>query len=187
MGGTMLRPSCIPPLAESVHFCFETDQRSFSPNIHASSRMHSEITIDLDTGLALSQWHNTDCTFAFSCESAALLCAKRASTDMMNFPTIVSSPDGTITVFLDGSAGDPCVPLAQLLARIRYRGTFTIDVSAQTIDFAGEISEFPAYEAYAAADGGAPKLLFVASPFPGITACDIPSAPLRNVSGHTNF
>jgi hypothetical protein len=187
-GGTMLRPACVPPLAADIHFCFETDNRGFSSYVHASSRMHSEITIDLETGLSVSQWHNCDCTLAFSCEQAQVFCSARASTEMMNFPTIVSAQGGNdIEVFLDGSAADPCVPLASLFARIRYRGSFSIDVPRRFVSFNGEISEFPAYEAYVSADNGPAQLIFATPPLQGITACDIPAAPLRPQTGQAFY
>src|SRR5919108_1609130 len=43
-----------------VSDCFCTDNRGFSRDIHASSRMHAELEIDLRGPSENFQWHNCD-------------------------------------------------------------------------------------------------------------------------------
>jgi hypothetical protein len=44
-----------------VSDCYLTDQREFSNDIHAKSRLHSEFRIDFGGGMStLTQWYNCD-------------------------------------------------------------------------------------------------------------------------------
>jgi hypothetical protein len=186
-GKTMIKPGCIPPLNSGLHFCYLTDQRGFNLNIHASSRMHSEIVIDVTTANVLYQWHHCDCTQELICETGTPSCAKNADTSRMNFPLLFGSPNGVISVDLDAASRNECVFLSRLFGDIKVTGRFTIDVRARTVSFDGSVSVVPAYEAYATADDGAGRPLFILDPAPGASPCDLPLMVMRPVRGFTTI
>ena len=56
-----VRPG-MPPLVD-VSDCYYTDQRDFSSDIHAKSRMHAEVRVDFTVSPPrFTQWHNCDFT-----------------------------------------------------------------------------------------------------------------------------
>lgn len=70
---------------------------------------------------------------------------------------------------------------------IDYFGTVTIDVSTGQVRFDGKVDEFPAYEMYAAANGGAGKMMFTLMPDPGKDPGDLPGGANRPITGSTTL
>lgn len=68
-----------------INACFLTDQRSFSPDIDAHARMHSEIEIDLHTAKILNEVHKCYETIEVDCETGREKCRKSADTSNMKF------------------------------------------------------------------------------------------------------
>src|SRR5262249_24591566 len=133
-GKTMIKPECIPG-----DFCYLTDQRSFDSSIHAFSRMHSEIVIDVTTAQERYQWHNCDCTQELLCNLGVPSCADRADKNRMHFSNVRGFPSSIIQVDLNGAAHNPCVVLTSIIGDIDYEGTFTIDVGERSVEFDGLI------------------------------------------------
>ena len=71
--------------------CFLTDQRGFDNNIHASSRMHSEVRISFASSPpSITQWHNCDMTHECDCDDGTIECAEKGDTSGMRFVTLRS-------------------------------------------------------------------------------------------------
>jgi hypothetical protein len=181
-GKTMVKPGCVPG-----NFCYLTDQRSFDSYIHASSRMHSEIVVDVATVIKLSEWHHCDCTQELECTVGTPTCARESDTSRMSFTPPTGNQNGIIQVDLNAAARDECVAITRLLGDIRYLGRFIINVPARTVEFIGSISVFPAFEAYATADDGAGNTLFRTGPFPGASPCNLPFSDVIPQEGFTRI
>lgn len=138
--------------------CFHTDDRDFSNDITAPSRLHSEFELDLRSG-HLSEVHFCGETVEYDCEDGDEECRDTATGQMAW--TNLRQHNGDILVDLSGAAGNPCFSGAP---EIDYEGTVVIDVSAHTITFNGLVNGFPAYEGYATINGGAGEVLFQYGP-----------------------
>src|SRR5207249_1200551 len=153
--------------------CFLTDQRDFSASLSPSvtSRMHSEIEIDLTAPRVIRQMHHCDETVEVDCEDGDEECHHRADTSRMQFSKFRCDPCGpsgmVIKVDLVGAANNACFTGSP---DIDYKGTITIMVpptrNAAQVSFEGMIDQFPAFEMYASADGGLPLPLFQLRPLP---------------------
>jgi len=146
--------------------CFYTDQRSFSSNINASSRMHSEIEIDLIRQAIVYQKNESSGTTEVNCKSGAVTCKKTAKVRADRgsgkpFFDFQTSKD-RVSVRLDAAANDPCVTGSP---DVDYEGKITLErvgpsKSNVKVTFDGNVDPFPAFEMYTAADGRTPKTLF---------------------------
>jgi Protein of unknown function (DUF3238) len=68
---------------------------------------------------------------------------------------------GYIAIDLAGAASNPCFSGSP---DIDYMGTYWIDVYNKTVHFEGLVNGFPAYESYAAVNGGAGSTIFQYGP-----------------------
>lgn len=158
-GKTMLRGP-IPGISD----CFLTDNRSFDSYIHASSRMHSELEIDVADPSITLEWHNCDFTHEIDCEDGSEECKEQGDTSRMRFSGLHAPSPSLILVNLNGAANNPCFTGSP---DIDYLGTILIDLNAKTVQFDGLIDAFPAFEMYATANGGAGQPMFRTMPLPG--------------------
>lgn len=182
--------------------CYHTDQRSFSNNINASSRMHSEVKIDFSGGgQAMTQKHNCDETIECDCEDGDEECKKKGDTKNMNFiiqplpnpnlavptpritiPTpVLPVSSSTITIQMKCAAHNPCAPSSTLGGDIDCEGTIYMDRSARRIECDIKIDSFPAFEAYATINDGAGVMLFQIAPPIGNTVMNLPGPATRAV------
>jgi hypothetical protein len=169
-----------------VNDCFLTDQRSFSANPSASSRMHSEIEIDLTVPRIVSEFHRCDPTIEVDCEDGDEECNSSANTGRMKFLNFRST--SIVAVDIVGAANNPCFTGSP---DIDYEGTIeiTIDPSTQIVSvaFSGRIEPFPAFEMYATLNGGSSMPIFRESPVPGATPRDLFGDANRPVSGRVEL
>jgi Protein of unknown function (DUF3238) len=175
---------------------FLTDQRWFSPDPGASSRMHSAIEIDVDSLAIVGQAmgiHRTDFTtellvlrdpVTLEPRRAITECHQRADRDRMRFSGLRAVAGSPIEIHLWGESNNPCLPSSP---DIDYRGTITIDAAAETVSFDGFVDEFPAFEMYASVDGGPAKSIFVRSPELGKNPWNLWGGPNVHVTGSANF
>jgi hypothetical protein len=159
--------------------CFIGDQRTFSPDLAASSRMHSEITIDVESGTIAGGGMGKQRigeTVEVDCEDGAVECRVTGSTARMHFSKFTVTDDGGRSIFrinLKAAGADACFEITPgpLLCDIDYYGMFGITMSPArdeaTVSFAGWIDHIPAYEAYAVADDGPAQALLREMPAPG--------------------
>lgn len=194
-GQTMIPGPGVNPLSD----CYHTDQRGFSNNIHASSRMHSEAKIDFSGGSpTFTQWHNCDETIECDCEDGAEECRKKGAINNMKITMLppISSPTPSfgafpspvmpvssplVTLQIKCAANNPCAPSSTLGGDIDFEGKVMIDRNARRIECDLKIDAFPAFEAYATINDGAGVMMFQIAPPAGNTVMNLPGAASRAV------
>lgn len=170
--------------------CYYTSQRSFSDDIHASSKMHSEVRIGLARAntayrvASQSQYHSIDETVECDCEDGGEECRKTGKTTYMKFVVLYPPADGAtwlLRIAINAMANNPCSPTSTWFGKIDFRGTFTVNLLECWAQFQGHIDAFPAFEAYAAVNDGAGKPLFKEPPLKGNTVMNLPGAANRPI------
>ena len=162
--------------------CYLTDQRGFSNQIHAKSRMHSEVKIDFTGSLpTLTQWHNCDLTTELDCEDGDVESTRTGSTSRMSFRLLPTNKPRLAIIAVKCAASNPCAPTSRLFGDIDYNGTLTIDHASRSVKFDGKIDQFPAFEAYATINDGAGVALFQESPPAGNTVMNLPGKANRAI------
>jgi hypothetical protein len=159
--------------------CFLTDQRSFSDNISAAARMHSEVEFVLDRDEpTILQSHRCYETTEVDCEDGSVECTGTGDSSRMQFFNMRIVTPTIISVQLRAAANNPCFRGSP---DIDYEGTIILDVSTSQVTFEGKIDAFPAFEMYATRDGSAPRMIFQMMPPAGNTPADLPGAANRPV------
>jgi hypothetical protein len=164
--------------------CFMTDQRSFDANVKASSRMHSEIEIEIGGPSENFQFHDCSPTHEIDCEDGGEECTKKGDTSKMKYSNLRGSLLTVIKVDLNAASNNPCYSGSP---DIDYVGTVIINPAARVVDFEGKIDAFPAFEMYATANGGAGKLMFSEPPPEGNSPGDLAGPANRDVTGHAKI
>jgi hypothetical protein len=181
-GQTMLRG----PLP--VNDCFLTDQRDFDSTIGASSRIHTEIELNMFTGLPVPSSPFSRCfpTIEVDCEDGDVECDREGAVDRVNPSGIlqadVNGPGAPHIEFtLVGASHNPCFTGAP---DISFSITVVVDVQPDrrtaTARVTGETTRYPAFEAYLAPNSGSPVTAFRISPAHGATPSDLllPRVPI---------
>jgi hypothetical protein len=167
-------------MALSASPCYLTDQRNFSNDPRARSRMHSMAKVDLaDSEPGLTQHHRCDDLIECDPVSGEVLRQRRGSTSNMQFSLLAIEP--TILIRMDCKHNDLLAPLAHGIGEIEYKGTVEIDPAGRTIDIDLMICLFPAFEAYATADGHPGAILFRHAPPAGILTLGPPRGANRRI------
>jgi len=175
--------------------CFSGDNRSFSSDIHASSRMHSEVEVTRlgtpDAGESF-HWHNCDPSHKIDCSSGAVLEEARGDTSRMAYKVNIGSfPDpvasvhdlatpSTVRIAYVGAAN---LPLLSHAPDIDMNMVFTLDPVTGILSFEGAVDAFPSFEGYAAANNGAPVELFTHSHAPDATGFNLIGDANQPISG----
>ncbi|GAA1531922.1 hypothetical protein GCM10009827_057110 [Dactylosporangium maewongense] len=147
------------------------DQRSFSDDIDASARLHSEVEIGgLDTGTpdVTFEMHRCGESRALDADGNVIEVGVAPTTDMAFFNLrrnqtvdpeggVIDDDDNPNLVQIDVS-GSGRVPfsVAPFVPSIDYVGTLSFDPDSKQARFRGGIDGFPAYEIYVTVDGGTP-------------------------------
>ena len=162
---------------DTVAGCGLTDQRSFSREINASSRMHSEAKIDLNKPSLLYQKHRICPTTLVNCIFGNVVCKETSTNVSTSFKFLGVSSDDEIMIQVKGSGGPGCIGALKrkvgeflLDAKIDYTGTFFIKRRASNyvdIGFLGTVDLFPAYEFVAILNDSNPVHLWGTLPAPG--------------------
>lgn len=159
-GRTML------PGPTDISDCFLTDNRSFSDDVTASSRLHSEYEFAFSEGNTRDVKQSSSCgtTHELDCEDGDLECEATAKvtpqTVFSPIQLLGGNPDRPYFT-LEAEAGNPCFAGAPA---INYQGAVSFDVAARVVVFHIFVDEYPAYEAYARIDSGAPLPLIQENP-----------------------
>lgn len=178
--GRGVRPGVAP--IELTVFAYHTDQRTFSNDIHASARMHSEVRVDLRSAPpAITQWHNCDESVECDAMTGRVLSRRRGNTSRMSFRLVPASPDDVVSVAFQCAANNPCSASSSIAGDIDCVGKVSYDRQSRTLDLDAKIDDFPAFEAYATLNDGAGVALFRISPLPGNTVMNLPGPPRRSV------
>jgi hypothetical protein len=155
--------------------CFLTDQRSFSNDVHAKSRMHCEANVDfLAARPTLGQWHNCDQTTECDCDDGDEECTEKGK-NAGNFTMVLEADK--IILKLNANASNPCAPSSAFGGAIDLQARFEIDRKLRTLTFEGIVDAFPAFEAYAGINNGSPTTIFRREPPKGNTVMNLPGGP----------
>lgn len=174
------RQRIVDQSAIGVSDCYLTDQRSFSNEIDAESRMHSEFTVSFDGDrVSMSEWHDCDPTVELDCEDCQVECREKGDKTRMRFE--LQTRTNPAIVNMDCAANNPCSPTSRLFGDIDYHGTITVDQEARSIELQATIDAFPAFEAYATINHGAGVALMQLSPPAGNTVMNLPGGANRRV------
>ncbi|MBR1156941.1 hypothetical protein [Bradyrhizobium sp. JYMT SZCCT0428] len=141
--------------------CYLTDQRGFSTDRDASSRITSKASISLFEGPArlTAGTGETGTTHAVKCSNGVAVCTDKAGIDNLKWGPL-SEPGSAVRLLIDGAGANPCIALAAVVPSIQYKGEFRIDTSAGKLTFDGHVSQFPSIEAFVIYDKGQPLVLF---------------------------
>jgi hypothetical protein len=159
--------------------CYLTDQRDFSNDPRARSRMHSLVEINLDGEANLTQLHRCDDLIECDPVNGDLLRKARASTSKMSFRLVATVP--IILIRMECRYLDLLYRPGFGIDEIEYSGTIQIDPAACTIDIDLMICLFPGFEGYAAIDDCPSAILFRHAPPPGILGLGPPRGANRRI------
>lgn len=167
---------------------FLTDQRDFSADPTAHSRMHSELTLALPSCEVVREAHCCDDTVQVDPETGEELCRETPSTDDMAFSDFRSSAQArTWSCSLNGSTANACIKVGPIKVspKLDYKGLFNVtwneDASEVTIVFDGQVETYPAFEMYASLDGGQAETVFQLPVEPGTSPMNLAGPPTRAV------
>lgn len=178
--GRGFRPG-LPPVTLSP-LAYRTDQRSFSNFIHASSRMHSEVRLDLRAvPPTLYQWHHCDETIEYDALNGDVVGRGTGSTSRMQFRMRPVDRSGWFVIDFECAGHNPCVASSALFGDIDYRGALRFNPLVRAVELDVRIDDFPAFEGYATLNDGAGVKLFTANPPPGNTVMKLPGLPKRRL------
>jgi hypothetical protein len=191
--GTMVKG---PPLVPGGGDCYRTDNRDFSSDIHAPSRMHSEVEIAISGPSINFQFHQCFPTHRIDCGSGATIMDATASTSRMEWSNlrgnVTVDPQGglctdpnpnLVQIDLDDAGNNPCLTSPD----IDMLGTAMIDPVGRTVRFVGTVEPFPAFEMYAAADNGEPTTVFQLGPQAGADPFNLVGEPNRSIDVTVSF
>jgi hypothetical protein len=174
---TMVRSQ--PPATLS---CFATDQRCFSSDTAATSRLASLIMLQLSKAVTIrSQTYREDPpSKALDCNTGAIVEPTKLSDDhnrSYQAPEFtLASPAVSGVATLHYAASGLKDPNLQWAPPLKIDGTFTIDTVHKTIRFQGSITKYPAYEAYFRYAGGPWRTLFQKAPADEMTGLNMADA-----------
>ena len=167
-------------MALSAAPCYLTDQRNFSNDLWAASRMHSLVKVDLTTSEpVLTQQHRCDDLIECDPVSGKVLQKRHGSTSKMKFSLLATTPN--ILIEMDCRYTDAVSRPGHGLGEIEYKGTIEIAPAARSFNIDIMICLFPAFEGYAAIDDGAGAILFRHAPPAGILALGPPRGAKRRI------
>lgn len=159
-----------------------TDQRGFSSNIGAESRMQSAVIIDFSGSTpAMIQQHRCNYTTECDRKSGRVLRREKSNTSRMKFT--LASAEPTVVIHMDCVASNPCTSAAWAFGDIEYKGAIAINQEKRSIAINLMIGVFPAYEGYAAINNGIGAILFRQMPPAGIKTMYVPprtNRPIRS-------
>lgn len=169
---------------------FLTDQRSFSDQPDAHSRMHSEIEIDLAAGAMTNQRHYCDATIQVDPESGDEVCNEHGDTGKMVFENWRPSETGAgWEVDLKASSHNPCFKAGflRVAPNLDYEGVLNVQIDSARqrveIRFTGKVEKYPAFEMYAEAEGQ--RLPVFRLPVePNSTPADLAGGPGRDIEAY---
>jgi hypothetical protein len=139
---------------------FSGDGRDYSADIHASSRLHSEVEIvDIASGHphVSFQWHNCGESHALDAHLNVVATERAVPRAEFGEPHYAN---GVLSIGYVGAASMPLLPSPD----VDVNGTFSVNVETGEVSFHGKVDVYPWYEVYAAVNNGAPVALVQAEP-----------------------
>jgi len=150
--------------------CFDTDNRGFSNQPGASSRISTEFTLiaaaqPMIVPGAIKERFKPGHSQRLSCVTGAVEATALANAAgcSMGAPAVGGNSFQVVTTC---KASNPAVKFVPEIFTpdIYYGGTFTYDKAKRTIAFKGDVGAFPSFEAYASLNGKPFVRLFVLEP-----------------------
>lgn len=159
-----------------------TDQRSFSRDPRAASRMHSHVRIDLSAGEpVVTIRHRVDPATACHRRTGDVVGQSRPSGRGMTAQVTSRDP---VVVSLDCVAGVPIPDVPPALRELAYRGTITYRLAERLLAVDLMVGMFPATEGYGSVNDGNGIVMFRQASLP-VAAGDAPVGALRRI--RSNF
>jgi len=157
---------------------FLTDQRAFSRDPRATSRMHSHVGVDLSGNEPIvTITHRSDWTTACDRSTGEVVCRSRPSLRRMGAQVVSRDP---VVVSLDCATSCPCPGAPPALNQLEYRGTITYRPAPRDLSLDLMVGLFPATEGYGSVNDGAGAIIFRQAPLP-IAASYAPSGARRRI------
>ena len=179
-GKTML------PTPGPVDGWFLTDERGFSSEPSAHSRMHSEIELALPGFEVMREHHCCDDTVQVDKDTGEEVCREAATTEHMVFEDFrLAAKARTWTCHLHGSTRNACLKVGPIKVspNLDYDAGISVMWNETMTEFAvifdGAVETYPAFELYASLDGGAPVTVLQAPVVPGTTPMNLAGPPTR--------
>ena len=171
--------------------CFYTDHRSFNNLITASARMHQDVTLNVGTAEFGNPLALCDPTVQADCVTGAEEATRVGDSSGIRAYGYANPVPGVFEFTVEAAAHNPLVPVAP---NIDYKGKVSIAIIPDNapdgsmiekakIDFSGLVDPFPAFEMYAAVNGGPGHAVFQRLPDPGSDPYNLFGDPDRYVSG----
>jgi hypothetical protein len=155
-----------------------TDQRAFSRDPGATSRMHSHVGVDLSGSEPVATiTHRCDWTIVCDRSTGEVVCRSRPSVRRMGARVVSRDP---VVVSLDCATSCPCPGVPPALNALEYRGTITYRPAIRDLSVDLMVGLFPAAEGYGSLNGGAGAIIFRQAPLP-IAASHAPSGARRRI------
>jgi hypothetical protein len=163
-----------------------THQRAFSPATDADSLLHSHARLTwMGAAASLEQWHRSQCAQEYRAgedtSDPPAGDVSRMAIKLLTDRTIAVDPDaarvvhntarrpgqstaGLVYLTVDCQAAESSGLYYEWFGTASYRGLVTFDPKAQTIDFSGSVSRFPAFEMYVSINDGQVHRVAASSP-----------------------
>jgi hypothetical protein len=177
------------PMHVLFNRAFLTDERSFSSDIHASARMHSEIEIDLVRRKHVYEFHHCYETVEVDTKTGAEKCRKLGDAENMHFSDVEFFEDEIGCSFaVKASSKNPCISIAtvKIMPNLDYEGTIRItlteDRKSADVSFEGLVEAYPAFEMYLSINNGDAQPVFQVPIAEGATPSAMMGPPNRPVS-----
>jgi hypothetical protein len=177
------------PTPGPIDAWYLTDQRGYSDDPAASSRMHSELELDLLNWKITREFHQCCETVEVDHETGEEKCREAAATDNMAFSNLQLAEGGsTLSVEIKGSSKNPCLKIAsvEVSPNLDYEGMIIVSLRATdrqvVVTFDGKIETYPAFELYASVNDAPPVAVFREGVMPDATPLNLIGAPTREIN-----
>jgi hypothetical protein len=177
------------PTPGPIDAWYLTDQRQFSDDPAASSRMHSEIELDMLNWKIAREFHQCCETIEVDHETGEEKCREAAATDNMAFSNLQLAEGGsTLSMEIKGSSRNPCLKIAsvEVSPNLDYEGIIIVSLHTTTrqvmVAFDGKIETYPAFELYASVNDAPPVAVFREGVIPDASPLSLIGAPTREVN-----
>lgn len=155
-----------------------TDQRAFSRDLGAASRMHSHVGLDLSgSEPAVTIRHRADWAITCDRQTGEVVCRSRPSVRRMGAQVVSRDP---VVVALDCATGCPCPGVPHALNELEYRGTISYRPATRELSVDLMVGLFPAAEGYGSVNDEAGAIIFRQAPLP-IAASRAPGGARRRI------
>jgi hypothetical protein len=155
-----------------------TDQRAFSRNPDALSRMHSYVRLDVSAGEpVVTMRHRVDQAIACDRGTGEVVSRSRPSGRGMTARVVSRDP---VVVSLDCATSFPVPGVPAALRELGYRGTITYRLAEWALAIDLMVGLFPATEGYGSVNEGNPAIIFRQASLPGPPA-RAPGGALRRI------